>query len=69
MWMRGQARTKYAVVAHKRVWVVPALSGRSLLFAAGTWRKSVIYAMCRNTGCAHREAARMARSRGTRLAR
>jgi hypothetical protein len=66
-WERGKVTPYYSVVNHNQLWVVPALSGRSLLFACRTWRRSLTYAMCRAAGCSHREAVRMVRSKSTRV--
>lgn len=44
----------------KRMWSVPSLSGRSLLFSSGAWHKAVVYAMLRGDGVMHKDAARLA---------
>lgn len=40
---------------------VPSLTNRSVLFAAASWHKVVVYAMCRTAGCLHKDAMNMAR--------
>ena len=66
-WTRGVPLPQYSALSHNGLWVVPALSGRSLLFACRTWSRAVKYAMCRASGCSHKEAVLMVRSKSTRL--
>lgn len=47
--------------SYKGYWVVPTLSGRSMLFASPRWFKAVAYAILRNGKVKHREACRLVR--------